>query len=67
MHSVSDLSGRTIPPGKGATIRVALGRTKRAIWELRVTQEEAERLLGRRSHYALDQSADRPLRQVGEA
>ena len=53
MQNVSDLSGRAIPPGKGATIRVELGRTKQAVWELRVRQDEAERLLARQDRPSL--------------
>jgi hypothetical protein len=61
---LSDLSGCRIPPGKGATIRVELGRTKRAVWELRVTQDEADRLLARRGQHGLDRPAFQPPREL---
>ncbi len=44
---VSDMSGKEIPDGKGATIRVTYRDARKGVRELDVTDEEAERLGGR--------------------
>ncbi len=41
---VSDLSGETIPDGKGATIRINFSDARRGSAQLDVTDEEAEEL-----------------------
>lgn len=44
---ISDMSGKEIPEGKGATIRVTFRDARKGVRELDVTDEEAERLGGR--------------------
>jgi hypothetical protein len=44
---VSDMSGKEIPDGKGATIRITFRDARKGVRELDVTDEEAERLGGR--------------------
>jgi hypothetical protein len=44
---VSDMSGREIPDGKGATIRITFQDARKGVRELDVTDEEADKLGGR--------------------
>jgi hypothetical protein len=44
---VSDMSGKEVPDGKGATIRITFRDARKGVRELDVTDEEAERLGGR--------------------
>jgi hypothetical protein len=44
---VSDMSGKEIPDGKGATIRITFRDARKGVRELDVTDEEADRLGGR--------------------
>jgi len=44
---ISDMSGKEIPDGKGATIRITFRDARKGVRELDVTDEEAERLGGR--------------------
>ena len=44
---VSDMSGREIAEGKGATIRITFRDARKGVRELDVTDEEAEKLGGR--------------------
>ncbi len=44
---VSDMSGKEIPDGRGATIRITFRDARKGVRELDVTDEEAERLGGR--------------------
>ena len=44
---VSDLSGKEIPEGKGATIRITYRDARKGVRELDVTDDEAENLGGR--------------------
>jgi hypothetical protein len=44
---VSDLSGREIAEGKGATIRITFHDARKGVRELDVTDEEAEDLGGK--------------------
>lgn len=44
---VSDMSGETIPEGKGATVRVTYTDARKGVRELDVTDSEAEKLGGR--------------------
>ncbi len=44
---VSDMSGKEIPDGKGATIRITFRDARKGVRELDVTDAEAERLGGR--------------------
>ncbi len=44
---VSDMSGKEIPDGKGATIRITFRDARKGVRELDVTDEEAEKLGGR--------------------
>ena len=44
---VSDLSGKEISEGKGATIRITFHDARKGVRELDVTDEEAEGLGGR--------------------
>lgn len=44
---VSDVSGREIPEGKGATVRITFRDARKGVRELDVTDEEAERFGGR--------------------
>lgn len=44
---VSDMSGKEIADGKGATIRITFRDARKGVRELDVTDEEAERLGGR--------------------
>ncbi len=46
---VSDMSGKEIPDGKGATIRITFRDARKGVRELDVTDEEAERLGGRQT------------------
>jgi hypothetical protein len=41
------MSGKEIPDGKGATIRITFRDARKGVRELDVTDEEAERLGGR--------------------
>lgn len=44
---ISDMSGKEIPDGKGATIRITFRDARKGVRELDVTDDEAERLGGR--------------------
>jgi hypothetical protein len=44
---VSDVSGKEIPDGKGATVRITFRDARKGIRELDVTDEEAETIGGR--------------------
>ena len=44
---VSDMSGKEIPDGKGATIRITFRDARKGVRELDVTDDEAENLGGR--------------------
>jgi hypothetical protein len=44
---VSDISGREIPEGKGAKVRITFADTRKGSAELDVTDEEAEKLASR--------------------
>lgn len=44
---VSDQSGREIPEGKGATVRITFGDARKGIRELDLTDQEADALGGR--------------------
>ena len=44
---VSDISGDTIPDGRGATVRITYRDQRKGVRELDVTDAEAERLGGR--------------------
>ena len=44
---VSDMSGKEIAEGKGATIRITFRDARKGVRELDVSDEEAERLGGR--------------------
>ena len=44
---ISDMSGKEIPDGKGATSRITFRDARKGVRELDVTDEEAERLGGR--------------------
>ena len=44
---VSDQSGKEIPEGSGATVRITFRDARRGVRELDLTNEEAERLGGR--------------------
>jgi hypothetical protein len=44
---VSDISGKEIPEGKGATVRITFRDARRGVRELDVTDEEAEAYGGR--------------------
>jgi hypothetical protein len=44
---VSDISGREIPDGKGATVRITYHDARKGVRELDVTDEEAEKFGGR--------------------
>jgi hypothetical protein len=41
---VSDLSGEMISEGKGATARITYSDARRGVYELHLTEQEAERL-----------------------
>lgn len=41
---ISDKSGRVIEEGRGATVRVSFHDARRGVYELDVTQEEAEQI-----------------------
>jgi hypothetical protein len=44
---VSDISGKEIPDGNGATVRITFRDARRGVRELDVTDEEAEAYGGR--------------------
>jgi hypothetical protein len=44
---VSDRSGREIPDGKGATVRITFGDARKGVRELDLTDAEADELGGR--------------------
>jgi len=44
---ISDMSGKEIPDGKGATIRITFRDARKGVRELDVTDSEAEGLGGR--------------------
>jgi hypothetical protein len=44
---VSDISGKEIPDGKGATVRITYHDARKGVRELDVTDEEAEKFGGR--------------------
>ena len=44
---VSDISGKDIPDGKGATVRITFRDARKGVRELDVTDDEAENLGGR--------------------
>jgi hypothetical protein len=44
---VSDVSGKEIPDGKGATVRITFRDARKGVRELDVTDEEAEGFGGR--------------------
>ncbi len=44
---VSDMSGKEIPEGKGATVRITFRDARKGVRELDVTDEEADKLGGR--------------------
>jgi hypothetical protein len=46
---VSDISGKEIPEGKGATIRISFHDARKGVRELDVTDEEADKLGGRQT------------------
>jgi hypothetical protein len=47
MIRVSDRSGREIPDGKGATVRITFQDARKGVRELDLTDEEADALKGR--------------------
>ncbi len=44
---VSDISGKEIPDGKGATVRITFRDARKGVRELDVTDEEADGMGGR--------------------
>jgi hypothetical protein len=44
---ISDISGATIPEGRGAVVRIIFNDGRRGVREIDVTDEEAERFGGR--------------------